>query len=337
MPTKRLARFLLSCTLGLGCTVLAEGEAGILSLRAQGHFYVGMEISEPASNGAVAVRNQMYVGYQLPAERKHRLPLVLIHGGASQSTEWFSTPDGRDGWRDYFLADGFDVYWVDRPGFGRSPTNVSYGELKETGTSKIVSFLAEADHWPGDAEDGRDPSILAMLASSAPGPYAGNTVAAQGLAELLERIGPAILIAHSAGATSAWWAADMVPDRVAGIIAIEPGASNVITNMRSGLHFEPPLPEDFSPVKGSDNCELQSGTPSRLPHWKGIKVELVGSEHGLSDALPCAVQAFRQAGVAARYTYLPDLGLRGNGHYMMAETNNGEVVRVVIGLAEKME
>lgn len=339
MQHRSLARLAVATALALGTVpaVHAEGEAGILSLRAQGHFYVGLDVSAPAENGAVEVRNQMYVGYQLPAQRRHRLPLILIHGGSGQSTDWFSTPDGRDGWRDWFLADGFDVYWVDRPGYGRSPTNVDYGELKDGGNSKIVSFLAQAEHWPGTANDDTDPAILALLASSTPGPYAGNRVAAHDLAELLDRIGPAIFITHSAGATAAWWATDLRPDKVAGIIAIEPGASNVVGQLRSGLSFEPPLPQDFTPVKNDADCELQGSKPSQLPHWQGIKVHLVGSELGLSASLPCAAESFAQAGVAVKYTYLPDLGFRGNGHYMMAETNNGELARVIIGLAEEME
>jgi len=339
MHQRRLVPLLLAATLILGWppALLAEGEAGILSLRAQGHFYVGLDVSAPAENGAVEVRNQMYVGFQLPVQRRHPLPLILIHGGGGQSTDWFSTPDGRDGWRDWFLADGFDVYWVDRPGYGRSPANLEYGELKDSGNSKIVAFLAQSEHWPGTTADTTDPSILALLASSAPGPYAGNRIAARDIAELLDRIGPAILITHSAGAMAGWWAADLKPDKVAGIIAIEPGASNVVGHMRSGLGFEPPLPPDFIPSKNAADCELQGPDPSRLPRWQNIKVRLVGSELGLSDSLPCTVEAFRQAGVPASYTYLPDLGFTGNGHYMMAETNNGELARVIIGLAEEME
>ena len=114
----------LTLLAGWCSVVLAGGEAGIISLRDQGHFYVGGISSDAADNGSVQVYNQMFVGYQLPAEKQHPYPLVLVHGGGGQSTDWFSTPDGRDGWRDYFLAAGFDVYWVDRPGYGRPPTNV---------------------------------------------------------------------------------------------------------------------------------------------------------------------------------------------------------------------
>lgn len=335
IPVILMTLSLLSAT---ATAVQAEGEAGILSLRAQGNFYVGLEVSEPAENGAVKVKNQMYVGFQLPAEKKHPFPLILIHGGGGQSTEWFSTPDGRDGWRDYFLAAGFDVYWIDRPGFGRSPTNAEYGELKPSGNSQIISFLANSRHWPGDPKSHTDPTILALMASSPPGPYVGNSVAAHDISELLERIGPAILITHSAGAVSGWWAADMNPDKVRGIIAIEPGASNVTTNMRNGLTFNPALSENFVPVKDVDDCDLQDpATPSKLEHYHNIKVQLVGSEMGLVAGLPCAVKAFKQAGVNVKYTYLPDIGFTGNGHFMMAETNNGELAQVIIRLAEEIK
>ena len=51
----------------------AEGEAGIISLRGQGHFFVGGETYEVAGNpnagpfGApgLAMQNQMFVGYHL--------------------------------------------------------------------------------------------------------------------------------------------------------------------------------------------------------------------------------------------------------------------------------
>lgn len=337
MHARSLTSLLLATTLVWGCSgAQAEGEAGLLTLRGQGHFYVGLDLGQ-AGKDAVKVRNQMYVGFQLPATTRHPYPLVLVHGGGGQSTDWFSTPDGRDGWRDYFLADGFDVYWVDRPGFGRSPASREYGELRDGGDTRVLSFLARANHWPGDAGVPDDPSLLAWLASSETGPYAGNHIAARDLVELLERIGPAILLTHSAGAMSVWWAADLRPELVAGIIAIEPGASSVVGDMRQGLSFEPPLPDDFAPVKDAAGCELQGERSARLAGWEHIKVQLVGSELGLSASLPCATRAFEQAGVKVKYTYLPDLGFHGNGHFMMAETNNGELARVIIGLAEEFE
>jgi pimeloyl-ACP methyl ester carboxylesterase len=316
---------------------LAEGEAGILSLRGQGHYYVGIETSEPAENGSVQIHNQMFVGFQLPAEKKFNYPLILVHGGGGQSTDWFSTPDGRDGWRDYFVAAGFDVYWVDRPGFGRSPTSGQYGELGNDANSAIITLMAESENWPGNAKDQRDPTILALLASAPPGPYAGNLVAARNLAELLDRTGPAIIITHGAGGVSGWWAADMKPDKVAGIIAIEASGSNPLSRVRRSLSFEPELPQDFRPTRDDAECDMQPADKvSILKHLKGKQVFLVASEFGLKAGQECAAKALRQAGVNAEYVYLPDHGFKGNGHFMMAETNNGEVAGLIMKLAEKI-
>ncbi len=324
--------------LAIATTCLAGGEAGILSLRDQGHFYVGGETSEPAENGSVQIYNQMYVGYQLPAEKTHSYPLVLVHGGGGQATDWFTTPDGRDGWRDFFLAAGFDVYWVDRPGYGRSPTSNRYGELSDSATSSIINFLANSNHWPGDSKNPTDENILNWLASSPPGPYAGDTVAAAGISKLLDRIGPAILVTHSAGAASGWLAADLNPGNVAGIIAFEPGASNMTSSIRTGLTFDPPLTEAFETWTDAEGCEMQpQAAPSRLSNFTRIPVHLVGSELGLIAGLPCAVKVFNQAGVSVQYTFLPDIGITGNGHFMMAETNNAETAQVFIDLAASIK
>src|SRR5690606_34184500 len=118
-----------------GSAFAAGGEAGPISLRDQGFFWVGVRsktVEVPGRQGGppssgTAIEGQMYVGFQLPAQKRHPYPLVLVHGGGGQATDWMGTPDGRDGWLDYFLAAGFDVYFVDRPAHGRSPNNRGYG------------------------------------------------------------------------------------------------------------------------------------------------------------------------------------------------------------------
>jgi pimeloyl-ACP methyl ester carboxylesterase len=336
IPVSRAILFIACMTTSV--FTLAGGEAGPITLRDQGHFYVGGSMTEPAENGSVQVYNQMFVGFQLPAEKQHDYPLVLVHGGGGQATDWFSTPDGRDGWRDYFVAAGFDVYWVDRPGYGRSPTNIRYGELSESANSSIINFLANSEHWPGDSKNPTDANILMWLSSSPPGPYAGDAIAAANISTLLDRIGPAILITHSAGAASGWLAADMNAVNVAGIIAFEPGASNMTSGIRNGLTFEPPLKEEFAHWTDAEGCEMQpKNTPSTLKNFVDFPVHLVGSELGLIAGLPCAVKVFTQAGVSVKYTYLPDLGFTGNGHFMMAETNNGDIARIFIDLAASIK
>ena len=64
---------------------------------------------------------QMYVEHWIPAQVRHPYPVVLIHGGFGQGSDWFSTPDGRRGWATLFLEQGYKVYVLDRPGQGRNP------------------------------------------------------------------------------------------------------------------------------------------------------------------------------------------------------------------------
>jgi hypothetical protein len=35
---------------------------------------------------------------------------VLIHGAAQTATNWMGTPDGRPGWADFFVGQGYTVY-----------------------------------------------------------------------------------------------------------------------------------------------------------------------------------------------------------------------------------
>jgi hypothetical protein len=44
----------------------------------------------------------------------------MIHGCCSAGSSWNGTPDGRDGWAQYFLSKGYAVYIMDQAGRGRS-------------------------------------------------------------------------------------------------------------------------------------------------------------------------------------------------------------------------
>src|SRR5437868_6708278 len=63
---------------------------------------------------------QMFVELWIPAAVRHPYPVVLIHGGYGQGSDWLSTPDGRRGWVSQFLEAGYAVYAIDRPGHGRN-------------------------------------------------------------------------------------------------------------------------------------------------------------------------------------------------------------------------
>ncbi len=52
-------------------------------------------------NGVYQVE-QMYVQYFIPQNRRGALPLLMWHGGGLTGVTYETTPDGREGWLNYF-------------------------------------------------------------------------------------------------------------------------------------------------------------------------------------------------------------------------------------------
>ncbi len=66
----------------------------------RGHFWVPGERVEP--DGKTYQRGPMFVKWETPEQVTRPYPVVLVHGGGFQGTEWLDTPDGRpagrNGW-----------------------------------------------------------------------------------------------------------------------------------------------------------------------------------------------------------------------------------------------
>jgi hypothetical protein len=60
------------------------------------------------------------VQYFLPKNKKGKLPLLMWHGGGLTGVTYESTPDGREGWLNYFIRKGWDTYVSDAVERGRS-------------------------------------------------------------------------------------------------------------------------------------------------------------------------------------------------------------------------
>src|SRR5215468_7798328 len=64
---------------------------------------------------------QMYVQFQIPANKKANMPpVIMVHGSSHTAACLESTPDGREGWWPYFVRNGISTYLVDQAGRGRS-------------------------------------------------------------------------------------------------------------------------------------------------------------------------------------------------------------------------
>lgn len=349
--TLRMAGLIASAALLSTLVSAAGGEAGPIGLRDQGFFFTGVrskQVEVPARAGGAPTRGtvidgQMHVGFQLVANKRHPYPLVLVHGGGGQATDWMGTPDGRDGWLDYFLAAGFDVYYVDRPAHGRSPNSRSYGEqLGAQPTTEFIAntFTAQSRQYPGGgAADSKE--VAQHTASSEPGPTVSNAVLKENLAELLDRIGPAILVTHSAGGPSGWLAMEARPNLVKGVLAIEP-AMGIIDNLAPLITFSPALAagERIATVElpsegpGLSPCRLQpQDSVRKVPAYQGKKVLFVVaplSAPMFTPTVHCSVHLLNQLGAEAKLARLKeDHGIDGNGHFMNEELNNGEIATKV--------
>jgi pimeloyl-ACP methyl ester carboxylesterase len=348
---RRIASYLrigaAAAAVAVASTALAGGEAGKLELRDLGAKFVGYT-TKNADNGSLDVLNPLFVQYILPARPRHRYPIVFIHGGGGQGTDWLETPDGRDGWVDYFVADGWDVYVVDRPGHGRSQSNPSCGNgMVRVGNSAIISRLSTSapSVWPGGEPTPTNPAVIGWTASSTTAPYCGDALAAQTISALLDEIGPAVLLAHSAGGGSTFRVPDLNPTKVVGVIGFEAAGSNPAAPgfnnsppLMTTWKAEPALPASFAAVD-KDGCPMQGDRPSRLVNYADLPIVLVASEMGTSsqDATKCAASVWQQAGAKASAVYLPDRGLKGGGHFAMAQLDNAAYAKVFIELATGIE
>ena len=212
------------------------GEARSLhQIAEQGYFFAGGRYIE--HEGATIRIGQMFVQYQVPAERREPFPVVMFHGGGQTGTNYLGTPDGRKGWADYFLEQGYAVFVVDQPGRARSgyfpavygKTRRPTAELVERRfTAPAVSKLWPQAHlhtrWPGTGRRGDpifDQFFSSQVESIEDGELTESLVRDAGVA-LLDRIGPAILLTHSQSGPFGWSIGDRAPERVRAILAIEP-------------------------------------------------------------------------------------------------------------------
>ncbi|HVY60745.1 MAG TPA: alpha/beta hydrolase [Planctomycetota bacterium] len=326
---------------------MADHEHGEPVTARRGFFWVGVERS-PGPSGTVA-RGPMYVQWESPVEVRRPYPLVLVHGGGGQGTDWLGTPDGRPGWATYLLAEGYAVYVVDRPGHGRCSYHPGVlGPMGDPFTFELAHALfTDRDHptghlhtqWLGSGEIG-DPALDQFVAAA--GPMLADFRAAHALeqargAELLDRIGPAIVVTHSAGGPAGWLWADARPGLVKALVAIEPMGPPFLEQPERGLSLAWGLaasPLTFDPPVG-DPAEL-AGTARRLPNLQGIPIAVVSAEASLLAQPAPAVAAFlEQAGCDVEHVRLADRGVHGNGHLMMLERNSREALRPILDWLEE--
>lgn len=306
----------------------------------RGSFWVTGERLE--REGKHYQKGPMFVKWESPEVVTRRYPIVLVHGGTFQATEWFDTPDGRPGWAQRFVEAGYVVFCVDRPGHGRSPYHCEImgpmGPAFSYERAQQVYFPEGGGEtqWPFAADN--DAAFDAFIAGYGPMPAdlaASQSMDAERLAQLLDRVGKAIIVTHSASGPDGWLLADRRPDHIAAIVAVEPmgpvfGDTPGIGSLDWGLTA---APMTFDPPRASAR-EVRAADPSTLqiPALKGIPVALLTGETSKFATFASSMAAFLQtAGARVDHLDLPALGIHGNGHGLIYERNSDEVFDVVSG------
>jgi pimeloyl-ACP methyl ester carboxylesterase len=334
-----------------------NAESTALKLADQGSFWVGVQ-RKKMPYGEIAM-GQMYVQYMIPAERKHPLPIVMVHGGGGQGTHMMGI-GGRPGWVHYAVQAGYAVYWLDRPSYGRSPYHPdalgpshmpNVPPLEGLITSTAVFNTAQ---FPGKPEMD-DPNINQFMAceyGNVSDEALHSDLVWPGGAELLDRIGPSILFVHAFGGFFAWGVADRRPVLVKAIVAMEINGNPFAAQLKWGLTaspmtYDPPV-KDIAEFKLVDKAEppdsprpvvspykLQAEPAHKWKNLKGIPIGWMTSEFGGGGSPVTNVEFLKQVGCSAEMIRLRDHGMYGNGNLMLLEKNNHEVFGVMQAWLEK--
>lgn len=274
-------------------------------------------------NGEIVV-GQMYVQYVRLAKPRARLPLLMWHGGGMTGVNWETTPDGRPGWQMFFLRADFDTYVSDAVERGRAswaPFPQVYPEAPFFRTAKEAweeTFrFGPVGSWHADPTYRRTHPGLnfpteffeTFLAQSVPRWGCNDALTRHAYDALIQRrVEGAIVLTHSQGGNFGLTAALQAPDRVRAVISLEP----------SGVP-DPAERHDPKRLKGVPHLFVWGDYLAQHSFW----IHARPSVERWSDALV-------EAGCDVTWIDLPERGIHGNSHALMADRNSDALATLVL-------
>lgn len=270
-------------------------------------------------NGALEV-GQMYVQYVHLATPKARYPLLLMHGGGLCGVTYETKPDGQPGWQSWFLRAGHDVYVADsvergRASWARSPEIFHDEPHFRTKEEAWELFRIGADgSWRGSASASTaNPGILFPIAAfnqfmkqATPRWTTTDNAIQAAYNTLVGDHGPFVIIAHSQGGNFAFKMAAVHPDKVAAVVAVEPSGFPVLSQ------------ESMAALRAIPHLFVWGDHMASSAVWKRIRQGLEQYRNSL-----------RAQGVALDELDLPALGIKGNSHMLMMDTNSDRVAGLI--------
>jgi pimeloyl-ACP methyl ester carboxylesterase len=300
------------------------GDSTAMKLADFGNFWIGAEKKE-MPYGVIASAAS-FVQYLIPSDVRFPLPIVMVHGGSAQMLHYMGNGDGASGWAHHFVQAGYKVYLVERPGHGRGVYHPeTLGPIDAVPTYEALAWLFARSskgpnkQWPGTGEIG-DPLVDQFMANqnALPANFAPTlSLGANHGALLLDKIGPAIVMTHSAAGTWGWLVAESRPALCKAVISFE-GAGVPLIEPTAGAGAGR---GGAAAGRGGAGRGNTAPTTRRLNGVNGMPMLYFTAEvSGRMDG-PAIVSALVDSGAKAEHVFLQDRGIRGNGHMAMLENN----------------
>jgi pimeloyl-ACP methyl ester carboxylesterase len=337
---------------------------GALIIEKQGNFSAGgtvvtsdgefnpMEPYSVQQGGQTRHGDHADVFYQIPFEA-NGISMVFLHGYGQSRRSWQTTADGRDGFNNFFLREGYGVYLVDQPGRGEAGQVTGPGSISATPEDQTWFTQFRIGLWPDFYEGIEFPKdeesldqffrMMTPDTGTTKEPYA----VVEALSEVFDRAGPGVLFTHSAGATDGWLTA-VKNENVLAVVALEPGLNRFLYPLgkpagpaESSEASE--VSEDPAPSSESQNEALRRliKIPIIIYFGDNIPAEETGipSQDFWRDTLKSArdwADYINDAGGDVTVVHLPEIGIKGNTHFLMSDLNSDIIAEHVIAwLKEK--
>ena len=261
---------------------------------------------------------QMYVQYVKLAEPTTKYPLLMWHGGGLTGVTWETKPDGAPGFQQRFLEAGNDVYLSDavergRASWARYP-EINKGEPLWRPKSQAWENFRIGPKFDPDPtkrqpyEDCKFPyeCFDQFCKQSVPRFPSAEAEAFAGYRSYMDTYFDegCVIMAHSQGAAFAYDAALNHPEKVKALILIEPSPTPTDQSMIEKMK-DIPLIYIFGDVK--------------IDYWKTIRQKQLDFSGKL-----------KAQGNDVTWIDLPEVGIKGNTHMLMMDTNSDDVAAMIV-------
>ena len=258
-------------------------------------------------NGTYLVES-MYVQYFLPSKKRGEVPLLMWHGGGLTGVTYETTPDGREGWLNWFVKRGWDVYNSDavergRAGWAMYPDIFKGEPLFLPKDEPFGRFRMKGSEFPVESYDNFVRQIVPRWTTT------DDAIIAAYIA-LVDRVCPCVILFHSQAGQFGFKVAQARPDKVRALIAVEPAGQG-----------DPKLVDR---LKDIPTLFVYGDGIAQDARWPTIR------RNGVAFG-----EAITRAGGKVEVVDLPGSGIRGNSHMMMMDKNNLAVAALIQSWLEK--